>query len=177
MKRGIKIYLMESPVECETAAIATATQTDYKAVNDAMHRIREIPDVIENVLYGNNISVYLTLIALGYWKKNLTLGQFFNGEAVDGETMMLVKEGVNRQHWAVFAGKDGDHYLFYWGYENKPKRFTEEEVIKYFTTDGPVNDCFVVYKCEDLIEMLSARFGIWCDCLMMKIKRFFVGKK
>jgi len=178
-----KVFLMQLPVECETAAIATCTQVNYDIVNEVMHRIRKLPDVIENPIYGNLLTILYTLLKLGFWKKELTLTQFINKEAVPNKTMMLVKRNVTQQHWVVFAGittvqdnseinRTIDLYHFHWGYELKPKALTREQVIDYFTTDGPVNTCFIVYKCN-IIKKLTESLKIWVLAKINCIKSLF----
>lgn len=178
-----KVFLMQSPIECESAAIATCTQVDYDKVNDAMHRVRKLPDVIENTLYGNPLTVLYTLLKLGYWKKELTLTQFINREGVPNKTMMLVKRNVTQQHWVVFAGitttqsdkgvdRPIDLFHFHWGYELKPKTLTTEQVIDYFTNDGPFNTCFIIYKCN-VVKKLSELLKMWFFRQISRIKSLF----
>jgi hypothetical protein len=150
-----KIYLMQTPVECETAMIATLTQTDYDKVNKLMHRKRWLPDWLENPIYGNPLTVYWVLTKLGFWKDNLFINEFLMGKAVPYKTAMLVKKSLTKQHWVVFCGYDNNEYHFLWGDRFTPIALSRKQVINLFKTDGFVNDCFTVYKCNVFNKLLQ----------------------
>jgi ABC-type bacteriocin/lantibiotic exporter with double-glycine peptidase domain len=154
-----KIYLMQGPIECETAVIATITQTEYDLVNKTMKRKRWLPDFIENPLYGNPLNFYWTLTKLGYWKDNITLSEFLDGKAIPYKTVMLVKKSLTKQHWVVFCGYNNDKFEFLWGDKFTPIYLKKENVINLFTQAGFVNDCFSIYKCN-VFKKLWERFKI-----------------
>lgn len=177
-----KVFLMQSPVECETAAIATCTQVDYDKVNEAMHRVRKLPDVIENPIYGNPFTVLYTLLKLGYWKDELTLTEFLDKKGIPNKTMILVKKNVVKQHWVVFAGVSienneihgniTEYFHFHWGYEVTTRKLTKEQVKDYFTNDGPFNTCFIIYKCN-VVKKLSELLKMWFFRQISRIKSLF----
>jgi len=156
---------MKNPVECETAAIATVTQIDYDDVNKAIGRIESLPDSIENPIFGNPFSLYVALIRLGYWKKNITLNDLINGNAEPMKTIVLVKKSLFEQHWVVYAGKENDNYKFFWGTIVDPVYLTKWKMVELFTKDTGINCAFQVYKSNIL-----RRAFMW---LMFSILKLF----
>lgn len=118
----MNVVLMKGDSDCEISALATATGKTYDEVLKAEGR-KELPFGLNDPVWGNPETLYLTLNRLGFWKRNVTLTMLQNQKAEVGKTVVLVHKPaapLTDQHWIVLAGYRPDGYLFYWGTQEQP---------------------------------------------------------
>jgi hypothetical protein len=154
--------LMRTLTDCETAALATATGESYEKTIRALG-YKDLPGSLENPIFGNPLNLYRALINLGYWKRNITLSDLLKGNAKPGKTVVLLHDPKNpnaNQHWAVFAGKKIDFFLFFWGDKPEPRGMTQSQLIDRYRKGFP-NCAFEVYK--------ASFWRVWLE----KLKRWF----
>ncbi|MBF0406699.1 MAG: hypothetical protein HQM10_05055 [Candidatus Riflebacteria bacterium] len=155
----MNVVLMKTKSDCEIAAIATACSVSYDRAKKAI-AWKDLPGELENPIYGNPENLYLALIKLGFWKKNIVLSDLLSGKATPGKTIVLIHKPTNpisQQHWVVWAGKnDKGKHLFYWGDSEKPVTVSEKSLSDYYCKGWP-NCAFEVYKAS-IWQLLWQKF-------------------
>jgi hypothetical protein len=104
---------------------------------------------MESPIFSNPWNLYRALLALGYWKRNLTLADLLAGDCDPGKTIVLLhnpKDPVFSQHWVVWDGKNpaGDHRLL-WGDSAAARVISPGRLKDYFLKGWP-NCAFEVYR-------------------------------
>lgn len=160
--------------DCEVAAIATSTGKTYKESQKALSW-RDLWSWLENPFFGNPWNVYLALMRLGFWKKNITLTMLLSGEAEPMKTIVLVHDPKNpflAQHWVVWGGitAAGNHMLF-WGDDIRPRLKSDDELKNLFKNGWP-NCAFQVYK-ANVFELWKEKVKILANNFIKKLTSWY----
>jgi len=141
------IVLMRTKTDCEVASIATATGKTYEESKKALSW-RDLWSWLENPVFGNPWNLYLSLIWLGFWKRNIVLNDLLSGNCIPGKTVVLVHDSKNSnfsQHWVVWGGVYLGMHLLYWG-DSKIARIVSPGRLKDYFLKGNPNCAFEVYR-------------------------------
>ena len=143
---------MRRTSDCEVAAMATATGKTYEEVYRAEGR-KELSSGLNDPIWGNPETLYLTLIKLGFWKRNITWSDLENQRAKPGKTIILIHDPTHpilTQHYVVLSGYYPGGFQCYWGYPITPNHDpqnpvnVEREKMKDLFLKGWPNCCFEV---------------------------------
>ncbi|MBF0501500.1 MAG: hypothetical protein HQM09_15275 [Candidatus Riflebacteria bacterium] len=151
--------LMQTQNDCEIAAIATATGKAYEETAAAFTPLPAIDPI-----RGNPEALYLALVRLALWKKNITWSMLETHQATPGKTVILIHNPETPtllQHWIVLAGYSPDGFSCYWGY---PLIAGRDAALPVFVDTAKMKDLF-------LRGWPNCAFEISPDTLWMRIKR------
>lgn len=143
------IVLMRYNTDCEVAALATVTSTDYETARKAVGW-KKLALSLENPMYGNPYNVYLAIIRLKHWKRNITFQDILMRHYTPLKTVILLHDKDNpylNQHYAVLGDTIYDKVEIFMGDSNVPILLDHNTLQKRFT-DGFPNVAFEVYPCN-----------------------------
>lgn len=143
------IVLMRYNTDCEVAALATVTATDYETARKVIGW-KQLTMSLENPIYGNPYSVYLALTKLKHWKRNITFQDMLMRHYTPLKTVILLHDETNpnlNQHWAVLGDTIHDKVEIYMGDSNIPITIDHNTLQSRFTSGFP-NVAFEVYPCN-----------------------------
>lgn len=141
------IGIQKNDTDCEVAALSSACQKTYEEVYKAEGR-RELPGKLNDPVWGNPETLYLTLIKLGFWKRNITWNMLLNKQAEVNKTVILIHFAENPilyQHYIVLAEYVEGGFRCYWGDSVIPRFITTNQMKDYFLGGFP-NCAFQVIK-------------------------------
>jgi hypothetical protein len=130
---------MSTNNDCQISAIATACQLPYDAVAKAAH-YTPLPLQLDSPIEANPDALYLILIALGRWKRNITWSDIEQKKAAVNTTVILIHNPASpllKQHYIVLAGYQGPDFLVYWGDSVIPKLIPAATLKDYYLKGFP----------------------------------------
>ena len=159
-----KIVLMRYNGDCEVAVIASILGISYNKASNAIGW-KEMPFGIHDPLFGNPYNLYLSLLRLGYWKRNINWIDLQE----QGTVCVLLhfpSDPNLKQHWVIRDKIDelGNH-MCYFGMSKDYTIITNYNMKRLFLAGYP-NCAFSVYKCnvfKKILEYIKLKwFNYWC---------------